>query len=120
MGKSAENIIDSDDIVLDVNPDTKIDGLDSEDFWENLKDSEQDLGTFVWLAGIVVDVGGEPIRAFVTARTKQFAIIKICQILSSDEIDFDVSKYDDYIDVLQAYFNGEPNRDIFMMLCPLE
>ena len=85
------------------------DFLDEEvtDFWEDLKDEEKDLGTFIWLAGVVVDVDGEPTRAFVTARTKQLAIRKIYQILTSEEIKFDVSKFEHPIDAIKAYFSSE-------------
>ena len=96
----------------------------SDQFWENLSDPEQDLSTFVWLVGLVFDIDSEPTRAFVTARSKEAAVNKICQILASDDLTkhsgLNPQDYDNALDFMRAYFDGSENRDVFMMLCPLE
>ena len=96
----------------------------SEEFWQNLSDPEQDLSTFVWLVGLVFDIDSEPTRAFITARSKEAAVNKICQILASDDLTkhsgLNPQDYDSALDFMRAYFDGSENRDVFMMLCPLE
>lgn len=96
----------------------------SDEFWENLSDPEQDLSTFVWLVGLVFDIDSEPTRAFITARSKEAAVNKICQILASDDLTkysgLNPQDYDSALDFMRAYFDGSPNRDVFMMLSPLE
>jgi len=92
----------------------------AETFWKNLADPEQDMSTFVWLVGLTVNIDESPHKTFITARTKEAAIGKVCQILASPELNYDTSEYADVFDLMKGYFDGSPNRDIFMMLTPLE
>tara|TARA_R110002020_G_scaffold434484_1_gene644622 strand:+ start:631 stop:981 length:351 start_codon:yes stop_codon:yes gene_type:complete len=92
----------------------------AEEFWTNLSDPEQDMTTFVWLVGITVEIDESPHQTYITARSKEAAIGKICQILATPQLDFDVSDYTDAFELMKGYFDGSPNRDIFMMITPLE
>jgi len=69
-------------------------------------------------------IDSEPTRAFITARSKEAAVNKICQILASDDLTkysgLNPQDYDSALDFMRAYFDGSPNRDVFMMLSPLE
>ena len=91
-----------------------------DDFWKEFENTT-DVGTFVWLAGLVVEVEGKPSRAFITARSKIIAIDKIYQIITSPEVDPDLAKnFTTKTSAIKEYFDGKDNRDIFLMLCPLE
>ena len=115
----SENVEESSVTDVPYNPITPLENH-GEDFWKNLADPEQDMSTFVWLVGLTVEIEDSPHKTYITARTKESAIGKVCQILSASELEYDGSEHTDAFEFMKGYFDGSPNRDIFMMITPLE
>ena len=89
------------------------------DFWEVLE-KPADINTYVWLAGMVLEVNDAPSRAFLVARSKTALIDRVYQVLTSEELGWDASQYLTKTKAIRGYFDGHDNRDIFFMLCPVE
>jgi hypothetical protein len=89
------------------------------DFWEEME-KPVDINTYIWLAGMILEVDDSSSRAFVTARSKDLVIDKVYEILTGDKVGFDGSSYTTKLQAIRGYFDGHEKRDLFLMLCPLE
>ena len=88
-------------------------------FWEEIE-KPVDINTYVWLAGMILDINDNPSRAFITARSKDVIINKIYDILVGENVGHDGSQYTTKTQAIRGYFEGYEKRDLFLMLCPLE
>lgn len=92
---------------------------DPADFWEEME-KPVEINTYIWLAGMILELEGASSRAFVTARSKDLVIEKVYDILTGDKVGFDGSSYTTKLKAIRGYFEGHDKRDLFLMLCPLE